>query len=234
MKSISMEQFKEYRFLSGITAAPSGTNAAFICANADMAKNGYSRDLWILPEMGDAYRLTTDGKSGGFLWDNESTLLFSSGRDPETAEKAGNSEAQTSFYRIRLSGGEAEKAFSVPLSASLAEKIADGVYLLAADLDLRFSKLSTLKGDAKSALLAEKKAEKDYEVLDELPFYFNGQGFINKHRSALFLFEEKSGKLTRITKEHFSAGGVQISEDRNKILFTGQSYTVKRGNFTGV
>jgi len=28
------------------------------------------------------------------------------------------------------------------------------------------------------------------QVLDELPFYFNGAGFVNKHRTALFLLEE--------------------------------------------
>ena len=35
MKSISMDQFKEYRFLSGITLAPHSGNAAFICAKTD-------------------------------------------------------------------------------------------------------------------------------------------------------------------------------------------------------
>lgn len=234
MKSISMDQFKEYRFLSGITLSPHSNNAAFICARTNMEQNSYERDLWLLPENGDARRLTTDGKSGGFLWDDDNTLLFTSGRDPEAAEKGKSGENFTSFYRIKLCGGEAEKAFSVPLSASLVEKVSDGLYLLSADWDLRFSKAKDMKGDAKSTLLAEKKAEKDYEVLDELPFYFNGQGFINKHRSALFLFDENSGKLTRVTKENFSVSAVNLNCCKKQILFTGQSYTTKRGEFTGV
>ena len=234
MKSVAIDQFKEYTFLSGVTLAPHAENAAFICAKTDMTQNSYNRDLWLLPETGTARRLTTDGKSGAFLWDDDDTLLFSSGRDPEIAEKAKSGEAVTSFYRINIHGGEAEKAFSVPLSASLTAKVTGGVYLLTADWDMRFSKAKDLKGSAKADLLAEKKDEKDYEVLDELPFYFNGRGFINKHRSALFLFHEQTGKLTRITKENFSVSAVQLHENGRDILFTGQSYTAKRGNFTGV
>ena len=234
MKPVSIQQFEEYRFLFGITLAPQSGNAAFICAETTMAQNSYARDLWVLPETGAARRLTTDGKSGGFLWDNDDTLLFTSGRNTKAAEKAKAGEAFTSFYRINLNGGEAEKAFSVPLAASLTAKIADGIYLLTADWDLRFSKVKDLKGTAKTELLAAKNAEKDYEVLDELPFYFNGRGFTNKHRSALFLFNEQTGKLTRVTKENFSVSAVQPRENSSEILFTGQSYTTKRGDFTGV
>ena len=89
----------------------------------------------------------------------------------------------------------------------------EGVYLLSVDWDLRFSKAYAMKTAAKEALLAEKKEEKDYQVLDELPFYFNGAGYVNKHRTALFLFEEESGKLTRLTKESFDVSSAHLSPD---------------------
>ncbi len=101
----------------------------------------------------------------------------------------------------------------MPLAASLAEKVREGVYLLSVDWDLRFSKAYAMKAAAKEALLAEKKEEKDYQVLDELPFYFNGAGYVNKHRTALFLFEEESGKLTRLTKESFDVASAHLSPD---------------------
>ena len=67
-----------------------------------------------------------------------------------------------------------------------------------------------------------------------MPFYFNGAGYVNKHRDALFLYEESSGKLTRVTKEAFSTGSAHLSPDGKQVLFTGQSYTVKRKNKSGV
>ena len=112
------------------------------------------------PLDGPAFPLTTDGKTGGFLWDGPHTLLFQSTRDPEQKKRAEAGEEHTAFYRLDLRGGEAQKAFEVPLSASLLEKADEGVYLLAVDWDLRFSKAHQLKGGAKEALLKEKKEER--------------------------------------------------------------------------
>ncbi|CCX38516.1 putative uncharacterized protein [Clostridium sp. CAG:1013] len=199
-----------------------------------MEANSYDRDLWVKPKEGDTFQLTTDGKTGGFLWDGAHTLLFASSRDPEQKKHLEAGEEYTTFYRLDLRGGEAKKAFSVPLSASLEEKVGDGLYLLRIDWDLRFSKAYTMKGAAKEELLKEKKEEKDYQVLDELPFYFNGQGYVNKHRDALFLYNETTDKLTRITKETFAVGSAHLSPDGTKVVFTGQNFTVKRKEKSGI
>lgn len=71
-------------------------------------------------------------------------------------------------------------------------------------------------------------------MLDELPFYFNGAGYVNKHRTALFLFEEEGGKLTRLTKESFDVSSAHLSPDGTQLLFTGESYTTKRKLRSGV
>ena len=91
-----------------------------------------------------------------------------------------------------------------------------------------------MQGKAKAALLEEEKAEKDYEVLDELPFYLNGAGFTNKRRSTLFLYDEKADKLTRVTRESFAAGSARLSADRTAILYTGEAFTSKRREKAGV
>lgn len=233
MKALHLDAFTNYAFLSGLRCGPEG-ELAFLAAKADVEGNAYRRDLWYKPAQGDALQLTTDGKTGGFLWDGPHTLLFSSGRDPKQKKRQDAGEEYTAFYRLNTQGGEAQKAFSLPLSASLEEKVKDGLYLLRVNWDMRFSKAYTLKGSAKEQLLKDKKEERDYQVLDELPFYFNGQGYINKHRDALFLYEEASEKLTRVTRETFSTGSARISPDGSKILFTGQNFTVKMKNKSGV
>ena len=234
MEKLKLDAFRDYRYLSDLRTAPDGADAAFLCAQADMEENGYDRDLWLLKEGRIPARLTGDGKTGGFLWEDAHTLLFASSRDPETKKKQEAGEECTSFYRIDTRGGEAVKAFTVPLNASLCEKLRDGRCLLRVDWDMRFSKAYTLSGKAKEELLREKKEEKDYQVVDELPFYFNGQGFINKHRDALFLYDEHTGKLTRVTGETFSTGSVRLDETRGRILYTGEPYTSRRLNKSGV
>src|SRR5699024_8408363 len=119
----------------------------------------YRKDLWLQPREGEAFPLTTDGKTGGFLWDGPHTLLFQSGRDPEQKKRLEAGEEYTAFYRLDTRGGEARKAFDVPLSASLVDKVQEGVYLLSVQWNLRFSKAYALKGSAKEQLLQEKREE---------------------------------------------------------------------------
>ena len=233
MEALRIDAFSNYTFLSGLRCGPQG-ELAFVAAQAEMEENSYRRDLWIKPPQGEPLQLTADGKTGGFLWDGPHTLLFQSGRHPQQKQRLEAGEEFTAFYRLDIRGGEAKLAFTVPLAASLVEKVREGVYLLSVDWDLRFSKAYAMKTAAKEALLAEKKEEKDYQVLDELPFYFNGAGYVNKHRTALFLFEEESGKLTRLTKESFDVSSAHLSPDGTQLLFTGESYTTKRKLRSGV
>ena len=233
MEALRIDAFANYTFLSGLRCGPQG-ELAFVAAQAEMEENSYRRDLWIKPPQGEPLQLTADGKTGGFLWDGPHTLLFQSGRHPQQKQRMEAGEEFTAFYRLDIRGGEAKLAFTVPLAASLAEKVREGVYLLSVDWDLRFSKAYAMKTAAKEALLAEKKEEKDYQVLDELPFYFNGAGYVNKHRTALFLFEEEGGKLTRLTKESFDVSSAHLSPDGTQLLFTGESYTTKRKLRSGV
>ncbi len=233
MEPIALDLFTQYKFLSGLRRGPQG-GLAFLAAQADPEENTYRRDLWLAPQEGEAFPLTTDGKTGGFLWDGPHTLLFQSSRDPEQKKRQEAEEDYTAFYRLDTRGGEAKKAFSVPLSASLAEKVGEGVYLLSVNWDLRFSKAYALRGKAKEELLREKKEERDYQVLDELPFYFNGAGYVNKRRTALFLFEEEGEKLTRLTREAFDVGSAHLSPDGKKLLYTGHAFTTKRKDKSGV
>ena len=178
MEALRIDAFANYTFLSGLRCGPKG-ELAFVAAQAEMEENSYLRDLWIKPPQGEPLQLTADGKTGGFLWDGPHTLLFQSGRHPQQKQRLEAGEEFTAFYRLDIRGGEAQLAFTVPLAASLAEKVREGVYLLSVDWDLRFSKAHAMKAAAKEALLAEKKEEKDYQVLDELTFYFNGAGYVN-------------------------------------------------------
>lgn len=234
MKRLPLDAFTQYRFLSDLHCAPESRDLAFACARADTEENAYSRDLWLLKDGKTPLRLTGDGKAGAYLWDGPHTLLFTSSRGEEGRKKREAGEEWTDFYRLDTQGGEAVKAFSVPLSATPVEKVREGLYLLRVDWDMRFSKAYTLEGQAKEELLKEKKEEADYRVLDELPFYFNGQGFINKHRPALFLYGEDEGSLVRVTPEAFAAGSARLDEARGRVLCTGESYTVKQKHKAGI
>ena len=234
MEQLLLEDFLRYRFLSGLKAAPGGEDLAFLCAMADREENSYPTDLWLLEKGETPRRLTGDGKTGAFLWDGPHTLLFVSRRDPQAQKLQEAGEEATAFYRLDTTGGEAVKAFQVPLSASPLEKVGDGRYLLSVQWDMAFSKAYRLKGKQKEELLQAKREERDYQVLDELPFYFNGKGYVNKKRTALFLYEEATGALTRVTPEAFDTASAHLSPDGKKLLYTGEKFVSKRREKSGV
>ena len=122
----------------------------------------------------------------------------------------------------------------MPLTASPLEKVGDGRYLLSVQWDMAFSKAYRLKGKQKEELLQAKREERDYQVLDELPFYFNGKGYVNKKRAALFLYEEATGALTRVTPEAFDTASAHLSPDGKKLLYTGEKFVSKRREKSGV
>ena len=230
---MELDGFLQYRFLSDLKAAPAGKDVAFLCAQACREENAYRRDLWLLKEGKTPLRLTGDGKAGAYLWEGEHTLLFTAERGEGKKEREAG-EDYTAFYRLDTRGGEAAKAFSVPLSAVPVAALGEGRTLLRVDWDLRFSKAYRLRGKAKEELLQARKAERDYQVLDELPFYANGGGYRNKKRSALFLFEEGTGQLTRITPEAFDTACAHLSPDGTGILYTGESFTSARKHREGI
>lgn len=53
---------------------------------------------------------------------------------------------------------------------------------------------------------AKYKAEADYEVIDENPWWFNGTGMINKKRCGLFICNVKTGEVKMITPANFRVG----------------------------
>lgn len=75
--------------------------------------------------------------------------------------------------------------------------------------------------------LAEKKST-DYQVLDELPFYFNGQGYINKLRDRLYVWDLAEEKLTELFKGDPSFAVMETFVAKEKVYVVGVSYQTRR------
>lgn len=75
--------------------------------------------------------------------------------------------------------------------------------------------------------LAEKKST-DYQVLDELPYYFNGQGYINKLRDRLYVWDLEEEKLTELFKADPSFTVMEIFVAKEKVYVVGVSYQTRR------
>lgn len=232
-KQIELRDFLDFKFISNLSFSPNEEYGAFVVSTCDEDKNNYRSYLY--SSDGDNYRqLTSYGKESLYIWDNNETILFANMRDEEDRKAVEKGEERTVFYRIHLHGGEAVKAFTLPFFVTAIKKVKDGTYLFSADFHMRYSTMYQVNDEQKKALLKEKKDMQDYEVLDELPFYGNGLGYINSKRNSLFLYEESTDEITRISEETMDVSDFEITEDGSIVYYVGEAYSQKPLSKDGV
>lgn len=223
MEKVTTTLFREYKSARSVKYSPDGSKAAFVVQNVDNENDGYEYTIWLYAN--DTLRPLTDmGKEGSFIWDDNDTLLFSSIRKESDKKRVEAGEEFSVFYRLSLQGGEALKAFTLPVRVSEIEKMNNGKYKVIADTDATIADYYKMSSEERSKVHEDKKKNADFNVLDESPFWMNGiNGFRNKRRNTLFVYEEDTDTLTRGCTPTFSVNSTAIIGD--KIYANGQDYT---------
>ena len=226
-EQIQLKDFLNYHFLSDVRYNPSGNQAAFVSAVSDVRTNGYLHSLYVWD--GEKTReLERFSHPVLFTWEDDSTVLFSDIREKADQDALNQGEERTVFYRTCVHGGGAEKAFSIPLQVTAIQKAGNDTYILMVKYDLNYSHMYTLSEAEKSTLLQKKKEMEDYEILDELPFYGNGLGFINKTRNSLFLFHPSDGTLLPVSPQYMAVTGFDLDPDAGKLYYIGEQYETEQ------
>jgi len=161
-----------------------------------------------------------------WLQDNEN-ILFQGVRDIKDKKALEEGDEFSQFYKININGGEAEKVFRIPIIVNSIYELDKDNFLFTSTNRVGRKDLSILTKDEKENELKLKKEEKDYEILDEIPFWSNGSGFTNKKRMGLYLYNLSTKEITLITDEYTSVMGLELNEKRNKVVFTASSYKDK-------
>jgi dipeptidyl aminopeptidase/acylaminoacyl peptidase len=198
MQPVQIEDLLSYRFLSAVEFSPDGRRAAFVVKQADAEKNEYRSDIHLV-DLGsrDVSRLTSGGKDGPFTWGRDgSELYFLSKREEE--------EGKSFLYRIAVDGGEAEKIAALPHKADGLRRLEDGRLLYTARVPL------TDEADREDAA--------DYEVLDEIPFWMNGEGFTNQRRKHLFLYDPATREAKDLLEPHLEVTAFDVLGGRCAVI----------------
>ncbi|MBQ9458833.1 MAG: S9 family peptidase [Oscillospiraceae bacterium] len=212
MERIELDDILQYKFLSGVRYAPDGKRAAFVVANANEEENSYERRLWLY-EDGKTRQLTDLGKEGGFRWLDGERLIFPAVRSSKEKKRAEAKEAFTAYYVLDLRGGEALPFFEVPFSAEDVWVLDGTHFAVSASVDKLHPELWKADGEEREKVKKERDEDKDYEVFDELPFWWNGAGVTNGKRSMLFLVSLEPWKLEPVTTLPDSLKGAAVFGD---------------------
>ena len=227
MENLKLKSFLEYKFLSNLDFNTKGNILAFTVTESDFDKNAYKNFIYTLDiENKNIKKLTHSGKEKNSLWLNENIILFSGTRDEKINSKVKLGETWTLYYALDIkNGGEAYEYMRIPMEVTGIKIVDENNFFLTATYDHNSLDLNNLTGDKREKAIATIEENKDYEVLDEIPFWNNGVGFVNKKRNRLYHFDRTNNKLTPISDEYSNIELFNVRD--NKVIFIARTYTDK-------
>lgn len=208
---VTREDLFQFYFLSEASLSPDRKRAVYVVNQADKEENCYHSSIWTVDL--DTKRnslLAARGEAKSPMWLDSETILFASGRNLEK----GKEKDKTNYYRISLKGGEACHAMTIPVKVERLKRFGK-----------RWLVAAAAEEDKKEAEGEyEAREGEDYYIYQELPFWFNGKGVCSRKRSALYLFEEETETLTRITPKYLETVSFDVSPDGTKVVYCGPVY----------
>ena len=227
MENLKLKSFLEYKFLSNLDFNTKGNILAFTVTESDFDKNAYKNFIYTLDiENKNIKKLTHSGKEKNSLWLNENIILFSGARDEKVNSKVKLGETWTLYYALDIkNGGEAYEYMRIPMEVTGIKIVDENNFFLTATYNHNSLDLNNLTGDEREKAIATIEENKDYEVLDEIPFWNNGVGFVNKKRNRLYHFDRTNNKLTPISDEYSNIELFNVRD--NKVIFIARTYTDK-------
>lgn len=233
MENLKLKDFLDYKYLSNLEFSPNGENAGFVVNTTNYDDNNYQSNIWLLNNKTKKYsKLTSLNEERSFLWIDNSTIIFPATRDAKLKEKVSQGEKWTAYYSIDINGGEADKYMQIPLMVTAIKMIDKDNFVLTAKYDNYGINLNEMTGEERTKAIAKLKEEKDYEVLDEIPFWSNGGGFTNQKRNRLYLYNRIYNEVTPLTCEHTVV--TYFSYKDGKVLYVGNVFEGKLEQREGI
>ena len=226
MERIKLDDFTRFKFLSDLKYSPDGRHAGFVVHRLDLEDNKYLSNIWIYNVDGDGYfQLTSFDEENGYEWLNDDTILFTGNRNPKDKKRLENGEPITRLYEISIHGGEATEISSINMKVTAVLPAREKLYLFTAQFSPYEKNLDDLSDEDKKDELKKRKEEKDYQILDEIPFVANGEGYTNKVRNRLYVY--KDGDISPVTDEYTNVEVVNLNEDKTMAVLCTRTYKDK-------
>ena len=212
---LKIESILGYRFLGDIKISDNGL-VAYQVGKANVKKNGYDKQVWIYDPQTGKNKAFTSKLFGGFYFFDGERMLFTANREEEEEKE---DVFQSQIYSIALDGGEASFLKKFPFSPAKAERL-DQDHLLF---------LGTWKEKKEQAkdtedLLRKNALEASVEVIDEIPYWANNQGFRNKVRNRLFLYNEKNGEINMVSSPLTQVMDFDLDPHTREVFYLGSTY----------
>jgi dipeptidyl aminopeptidase/acylaminoacyl peptidase len=194
----------------------------FLVKHADSEENKNVSDLYELKD-GEAVRLTSSQDVAAY-YPVEDGIIFPAVRKDADKEKVKKGEPLTVLQFLPKSGGEARELIRLSYAAGDFLFLARDRFLFTALYDHELeAAIKECGGDQEKALNKVKEDRESCDVMDELPFWMNGEGLVNKRRSRLYLYDK--GDIKPLTEEYTQVRLLKLSPEKKQALYVTSTYT---------
>ena len=208
MRNLKIDDFTRFNFLSNGKFNSNGNVYAYIVKKANLGTNTYDSNLFIYDlKNGVNKQLTFSNKVGFYQWLNDQEIIFIFDE---------NSKETSSVYLININGGESRPYLKI-------EKNINDFKIINNDL-IAFTALNKISIDD------ENDDNKDYQIIDEIPFWQNGKGFTNKSRNALYIINKNDNEIKMISGLYSDVMQYEVKD--NLIYFSANTFSNRQELFS--
>lgn len=215
MKELMLDAFLQYTIPHSLSCSPDG-KLALIASRPLAETNSYEHTLYVTEGRSAIRELFAMGNAKWFQWYDENQILVPKSIAP------GNTVLMT----ISADDGHITNEFAaLPIAVQNMKRIRDTWYAAVASIDSHYPDYYKMTAEDRKLFDEAAKFEKDYQVIDELPYYVNGGTYTNKKRNAIFIVNLATGECRRITDPLFQTGSYCVID--RVLYYTGEKFEHK-------
>lgn len=217
---LKLDSFLDYDFLGQVEITPSGEDFLFVLGKANLENNGYDRQIWIYEKNAQKARPFTTKEIDGFFGFDGENLLFTAKRKRKVEDKEEKSFFSSDLYTLSLEGGEAQFLEKLPFKPIKVKSLNEDELIFLGTWKKPEEETKDLEDKTRKAAL-----EASVKVIDEIPYWFNGRGFINKVRNRIFKYTKSTGQFKALTDEYCNVYDFDLAPGKEEVAYLGTSYT---------
>ena len=193
--------------ISDPQVSPDGKWVAYVLSTPDSTKDKSDSDIWMISWDGTESVKLTSSKEGESRprWSPDGKFLTFLSSRYETKS--------SQIWKMDRRGGEAEKLTELKYSIS--------DYVWSPDA----KKIAMVIQDQESSDEAEKKKSTKPIMIDRYHFKSDGEGYMERKRNHLYVFDIETKKIDTLTKGDYDEGNPVWSPDGKKLVFVSNRST---------